>query len=170
MDETTIQRFWSRVDKSGQCWIWTRGKSRNGYGRFRLKGKIIYAHRFAFEITYGTVLPGLHICHKCDNPPCCNPKHLWAGTPADNMHDRDRKGRGRFKVISYPKVPREKPVPKGSPEYRAKLSEKAKEVWARADYRAKQIAAQQNISPEERQRRRETARAAGLIRRMRRAA
>ena len=95
MDEVTIARFWSRVDKSGKCWVWIGALTGPGYGHFKHKGKNIYAHRLAFELTYGTVLPGLHICHSCDNPKCCNPTHLWAGSASDNMIDRERKHRGR---------------------------------------------------------------------------
>jgi hypothetical protein len=96
IDDTTLQRFWARVDKSGDCWIWTGARASTGYGHFSTKGKDTYAHRFAFEMTYGAVLPGMCICHTCDNPPCCNPKHLFVGTTADNMADRDRKGRSRI--------------------------------------------------------------------------
>jgi hypothetical protein len=162
-DQAAIERFWSCVDKSGDCWNWARGKSRHGYGRFRLKGEQIYAHRFAFEITYGTVLPGLCICHTCDNPSCCNPKHLWVGTATDNMRDRDRKGRGRYGFSLGPKQlkRRQQAGPqKGTPEYRAMRSAATKAQWANPEIRAKMIAAHQRTSPEVRERRQEAARAA----------
>lgn len=87
-------RFWKYVDKKGEneCWEWNRSKYPNGYGRI---GKH-YAHRFSWILTNGEIPNGLHVCHSCDNPPCVNPKHLWLGTVADNMHDRDSKGRGRY--------------------------------------------------------------------------
>src|SRR6266542_5251028 len=99
IDDGPAARFWARVDRSGgpnACWPWTGGRiiKGSGYGQFILHGKHTTAHRAAFELTYGAVLPGMQVCHTCDNPPCCNPKHLWVGTPADNMTDRIRKGRG----------------------------------------------------------------------------
>src|ERR1035437_4417867 len=67
-----------------------------GYGHLNRKGtRQQAAHRAVYETFVGPIPEGLHICHTCDNPPCCEPSHLFPGTAADNMHDRDRKGRGR---------------------------------------------------------------------------
>ena len=87
-------RFWGNIDKSGACWEWKKHKHKNGYGGLRYKGKQEYSHRVAWIISFGDIPDGLYVCHRCDNPSCCNPSHLWLGTPADNMHDRDAKGRG----------------------------------------------------------------------------
>jgi HNH endonuclease len=93
----SIDRFWSKVDRSGgavTCWPWT-GWKRGGYGRLRVEGrKQVSAHRFVWETVHGTIPDGLGVLHRCDNPCCCNPKHLFLGTPLDNARDRDAKGRG----------------------------------------------------------------------------
>jgi len=65
-----------------------------GYARVWIYPKIEYAHRVAWKLAYGEIPEGLHVLHHCDNPPCCNPKHLFIGTPKDNAQDRASKGRG----------------------------------------------------------------------------
>lgn len=87
-----MERFWSKVNKTDECWLWTRGRTKQGYGTFSLDGKTHNAHRLAWLFTYGD--PGeLQVLHRCDNPPCVRPDHLFLGTVADNMKDRDAKGR-----------------------------------------------------------------------------
>ncbi len=88
--------LWSRVDKTGACWTWTGRRNAGGYGVLRIRGrssKILFAHRLAWELTNGPIPDGLFVCHHCDNPPCCNPEHLFVGTPKDNCHDMMAKGR-----------------------------------------------------------------------------
>ena len=97
-----IERFWSRVDQSGGpsvCWPWTRSKTPAGYGRVNHNHAVLYTHRIAYVLATGEDITGLHICHACDNPLCCNPAHLWSGTALDNMRDRDAKGRGHLKPV-----------------------------------------------------------------------
>ncbi len=91
-----IKRFWSKVDKSGECWLWTASRKPNGYGQFTKKPLVFYAHRVAYEATYGPIPDGLNVCHRCDNPPCVRPDHLFLGTPLDNTRDKIAKGRARY--------------------------------------------------------------------------
>lgn len=94
------ERFLSLIDKSAgldRCWPWTGGIHTNtSYGYFGDGQKRRFAHRIAFFLEHGPILPGLHICHSCDNPPCCNPAHLFLGTHQDNMRDMLDKGRNPY--------------------------------------------------------------------------
>jgi hypothetical protein len=94
------ERFWSKVDKTDGCWVWTASKNCEGYGRFNRFGKkrpnCEGAHRVSYIISSGAEIPdGMLVLHKCDNPPCVNPEHLYLGSNADNA--RDKKDRGRVK-------------------------------------------------------------------------
>lgn len=90
--------FWNRVDRRGvdECWEWKGAKDRKGYGLVMIENKSRRVPRIAWEITNGPIPPGMQVCHKCDNPPCCNPNHLFVGTPKDNVHDCIAKGRDRY--------------------------------------------------------------------------
>lgn len=96
LTQKDIDRFWSHVDKSGDCWIWTAAKKRRDYGGFVLHGKGRYAHRVSWQITYGDIPDGMNVLHHCDNPSCVNPNHLFLGNQSDNARDMVSKGRMNF--------------------------------------------------------------------------
>ena len=85
------------------CWEWTRTRNIFGYGTLRVNGKTVLAHRLSYELSRGEkIKPGMNICHKCDNPICINPGHLFLGTRSDNMKDCFKKGRSSVKPASFP--------------------------------------------------------------------
>lgn len=90
------QRFWTKVDKEPDCWLWTASRTEKGYGRIGVPGSrygYILAHRISWLLHVGFIPKGMMILHRCDNPPCVNPDHLFLGTQKDNMSDCREKGR-----------------------------------------------------------------------------
>lgn len=88
-------RFWGKVDKKGpdNCWDWTASFANSGYGRFNYSATEYYAHRVAWILTNKQPIPkGMWILHKCNNKKCCNPNHIYMGTPADNERDARESG------------------------------------------------------------------------------
>jgi hypothetical protein len=95
------ERFWKRVDRSAGphgCWPWISYVDKDGYGqsKFIQNGRLLRAHRLAYELTCGLFFDALQVLHTCDNPPCCNPAHLFLGTHVDNIRDAQMKGRKPF--------------------------------------------------------------------------
>ncbi|HLY78635.1 MAG TPA: HNH endonuclease signature motif containing protein [Caulobacteraceae bacterium] len=86
--------LWSEPFVSGQCRLWLGGKDIHGYGALHFNGKYQHASRWAYIEHIGPIPEGMHVLHRCDNPPCINHEHLFLGTHADNMADMVAKGRG----------------------------------------------------------------------------
>jgi hypothetical protein len=103
---TTAQatRFVSKIQQAphGDCWLWTAGKYKRGYGMFNAgrdkngKQDTCYAHRLSYALANGLVTKGTYVLHHCDTPACVNPSHLFLGTQADNMRDMREKGRAYY--------------------------------------------------------------------------
>lgn len=129
--ESVEKRFRNKVEKTRECWLWMGCKS-HGYGRFRVAGRTVFAHRWAFEQAYGVIPKGIDVLHLCDTPACVRHDHLYLGTDSENMldavaagtHNETRKthcpqghpydeentrlyqGRRHCKRCNYPRVPR----------------------------------------------------------------
>lgn len=111
MHPTLRSLFRERVRVGGinECWPWQGFTKETGYGRFKLRtGATVAAHRLAYFLARGEWPGSLHVCHRCDNPPCCNPTHLFLGSHADNMADMEAKGR--------------RSAPRGEKQHLAKLT------------------------------------------------
>lgn len=90
---TDVARFWSKVDTSGECWLWTASCGGHGYGQCWMGQRVVLAHRVAYILTCGPIPPELSALHRCDVKRCVNPTHLWLGTAAENAADCRQKGR-----------------------------------------------------------------------------
>ncbi len=94
MRANTADEFWANVRRGKACWEWGGPPHRSdAYGVVAYQGEQWLAHRLAYVLTFGPILPSIFVLHKCDNPPCVRPDHLFLGTHGDNMRDMVRKGR-----------------------------------------------------------------------------
>jgi hypothetical protein len=150
-------RFWACVspEPNTGCWLWTgafrRDSDKRGYGRITISDAAYPAHRLSLELATGErPPPSIFACHKCDNPWCVNPGHLFWGTPADNVHDMNRKGR----TVSCPgdlngaRKHREA-VRRGERHYKTKFTrEQVEQIKARraAGERLKALAAEYGVA------------------------
>lgn len=115
------RKFWSHVDKSGDCWLWTRSLN-HGYGQIWINGKRWIASRLSWTLTMGSIPTSrLMVCHLCDNPVCVRPSHLFLADQRDNLSDMREKNRG-----SSP------PIQRGLQNNKTKLTEsQVREIRAR---------------------------------------
>lgn len=109
MDQAVEKKFWLKVDKGeqpGACWEWRGARRETGYGLVRINGALRRAHRVSWEIRFGVITGDYAVCHKCDNPPCVNPDHLFLGSAKDNTNDCIKKQRFCFAPLGsdHPKA------------------------------------------------------------------
>jgi hypothetical protein len=106
IDPELIRKFWKRVIKTSNCWLWIGACRPDGYGHFWIGRNGIgnvRSHRFSFMLENGKITSGLNVCHKCDNPTCVRPGHLFEGTDYDNVQDCVRKGRHGHGTLGAPR-------------------------------------------------------------------
>jgi hypothetical protein len=135
----TESDFWDRMRRTESgCWEWQGAHDPWGYGNLGVAGVFKKAHRYAYELAVGPIPDGMDVCHRCDNPPCCNPDHLWLGTERQRSHDARTKGR----LKSQP--------PTGEASPHAKLTadqvREILELWASGDYRQRDLAGRFGVS------------------------
>lgn len=93
--KTLLERMAEKIiqEPNSGCWIWSRGKDKDGYGKVKIDGRSLRAHRVTWEYVNGPIPEGMLLCHRCDNPSCVNPDHLFLGCHKNNHEDRGAKGR-----------------------------------------------------------------------------
>lgn len=105
-----MDRFWSKVDTSSNCWLWLGGATKTGYGQFRLDGQSRYAHRVAYELAIGPIPDGMEVDHICRVRRCVNPQHLRVATHKQNQENRngaDRRSTSKVRGVFWNKAQRE---------------------------------------------------------------
>jgi hypothetical protein len=130
----TPERFWSMLNKTDTCWLWTGGQNRNGYGQWSFRSRPTVTHRIAWMLTHGPIPEGMQVLHRCDVRLCCNPDHLFLGTTADNMRDKTEKGRQVRGEAHWARSQPEK-VRRGETNNKAKLTDETV-LSLRARYKA----------------------------------
>jgi hypothetical protein len=127
-----VASFFKKVQLTPGCWLWKGGADQKGYGYYKWKGQKLGAHRVSYFIHFETLDPQTLVCHRCDNPRCVNPDHLFAGSHADNVHDMVAKNR-HPRLTGY--------------SGRAKLSEKDELTIQASHLRNCDLAAQFGVDP-----------------------
>lgn len=122
------------VKRETGCWDWESFKDPNGYGRLNVNGRPQLAHRISYQIHFGTIPSGMAVCHKCDNPSCTNPAHLFLGTQADNVADMHVKRRARKRGM------------KGTEHHMAKMNEDTVRAIRASDAPDSQLAREHDVS------------------------
>jgi hypothetical protein len=129
--------FWINAENKKGCWEWTKSRTEFGYGHYCIGGKVLLAHRYAYLISNGEIPKGLSVLHRCDNPPCVNPKHLYAGTAKDNAQDRKNRNRQSSRV--------------GNSNGRSKLNEDKvltiREKFKNGERTQKELSLENNVTP-----------------------
>lgn len=134
MAKTLEERFWDQCEPDGrQCWEWDGYIGARGYGFIKNNYRTLLAHRVSWELHNGPIPEGMYVCHRCDNPACVNPDHLFIGTAKDNSADRDRKGRANN--------------PTGSRRSNAKLTEQQVAEIRSSKERGVDLAKRYGVSP-----------------------
>jgi hypothetical protein len=130
---TVPDRFWSKVEKSDTCWAWLGGHTQTGYGTFSVNGRVRrLAHRFSWAMHTGHDPPAdMDVCHRCDNPACVRPSHLFVGTRKANM--RDSLDKNRF--------------PRGERQWMAKLTDDVVSLARKQGWSAQSLAAIGDVHP-----------------------
>ncbi len=141
-----INRFWGKVDKSGDCWEWGAYKDKQGYGQFGLDGKLQYVHRVSYIWARGVIPEGYLVHHECENPGCVNPSHLELITPGDHMREHHTGAWKRYCKHGHERTP-ESVYKSGhcklcrqTPEGKAKQAASDKKYYATPEGKAKQSA------------------------------
>lgn len=137
-------RFWSKVDRQPfGCWEWTGAKAPHGYGALTVRRKVVRAHRVSWEMCNGPIGSNLNVLHRCDNPPCVRPSHLFLGTQLDNALDMMAKNRWfkpPFPSDDSKRLSREN-IPRGEKSPSAKLTDfQANEILRRIALGERQVA------------------------------
>jgi hypothetical protein len=104
MNEKEFNRFFKKIDSlnnPNNCWEWTASKTGGGYGQFKVNKKPFAAHRWSAQYLAGLSITDMVVCHKCDNPKCVNPEHLFVGTQQDNKNDCVNKKRHCYGINHY---------------------------------------------------------------------
>ena len=137
----TPETFWARCSNRADpnaCWEWQGARKALGYGKLSYDRRVTTAHRVAYTLAFGPIPEGGFVCHRCDNPPCCNPRHLFLGTARDNTHDMLVKGRGYFPGARVPL--------RGSNHYMSKLTDEQRAEIAASTEPQRDLAARYGVS------------------------